>query len=141
MKDGDGCCDAAASSFVPKVWGEVFLHSHAVAEKRQVVCRIECSACQDLFVKNSLDVNEMMSMLLTLLFAYLAFSVSVNIDFPCTAHIFFPEHLSSHYQGLLRTFFEICTKLMLFLYRIHREISSGQMHDSKQKNVKISTST
>jgi hypothetical protein len=51
---------------------------------------------------------------LTLLFAYLAVSVSVNIDFPCTAHVFFPERLSSHYQGLLRNSFEICTKFEAF---------------------------
>jgi hypothetical protein len=38
------------------------------------------------------------------------FSVSVSLDFPCTAHAFFPEHLSNHCQGLSRTFSEICTK-------------------------------
>jgi hypothetical protein len=30
--------------------------------------------------------------------------------------------------------------LMLFLCRIHREIASGQIHDSKQKDVEVSTS-
>jgi hypothetical protein len=30
---------------------------------------------------------------------------------------------------------------MLFFCQIHHEITSGQIHDSKQKDVKISTST
>jgi hypothetical protein len=37
-------------------------------------------------------------------------SVSVSLDFPCTAHAFFPERLSKHCQGIRRTFSEICTK-------------------------------
>jgi hypothetical protein len=37
-------------------------------------------------------------------------SVSVSFNFPCTAHAFFPERLSNHFQGLRRTFSEICAK-------------------------------
>jgi hypothetical protein len=44
---------------------------------------------------------------LTFLFT---FSVSVSLDFPCTAHAFFPESLSNHCQDLHRTYPEICTK-------------------------------
>jgi hypothetical protein len=38
------------------------------------------------------------------------FPVSVSLDVQCTAHAFFPGCLCSHYQGLSRTFSEICTK-------------------------------
>jgi hypothetical protein len=49
-----------------------------------------------------------MSMLLTLLFTCFSFFGLVSLDFPCTAHAFFPERLSNHCQGLCRTFSEIC---------------------------------
>jgi hypothetical protein len=39
------------------------------------------------------------------------FPVSVSFDFPCTAHAFFPEHLSDNCQGIRRTFSEIYTKM------------------------------
>jgi hypothetical protein len=53
--------------------------------------------------------KKIMSMLLTLLFTCLAFSVSVSLDFPRTAHDFF-SGLSNHFHGLRRTFSEICKK-------------------------------
>jgi hypothetical protein len=59
------------------------------------------------FVTNPLDIEKMMSMLLTVLFTFLAFSVSESLDFPCTAHIFLPERLSNDCQGLRLTFSEI----------------------------------
>jgi hypothetical protein len=37
------------------------------------------------------------------------FSVSVNLNFPCGAHGFFPERLSNHCQGLCCTFSEMYT--------------------------------
>jgi hypothetical protein len=37
------------------------------------------------------------------------FSVSVSLDFPCTAYAFFPKRLSNHCQSLRRPFSEICT--------------------------------
>jgi hypothetical protein len=69
-----------------------------------------------------------MSMFLTLPVTCLAFfSVSVRLDFPCTAHAFFLERLSNHCQGLHRTSSETARNLMLFLCRIHHEIASGQI--------------
>jgi hypothetical protein len=59
---------------------------------------------------------------------------SMPFKHPCTAHAFFPERLSNHCQGLRHTFSGICTKFdeySLFLCQIHREIASGQVHDSK----------
>jgi hypothetical protein len=38
------------------------------------------------------------------------FSGSVSLNFPCTAHAFFPERLSNHCQGLRSTLYETCTK-------------------------------
>jgi putative salt-induced outer membrane protein YdiY len=37
-------------------------------------------------------------------------SVSVSLDFPCTAQAFFLDHFSNHCQGLRHTFSEFCTK-------------------------------
>jgi hypothetical protein len=37
--------------------------------------------------------------------------VSVRCNHPCTAHAFFPERLSNHFQGLRHPFSEVCTKL------------------------------
>jgi hypothetical protein len=52
--------------------------------------------------------KETVSMHLTLLFTYVAtFSVSGNLDFPCTACAFFREHLYNQCQDLRRTFLEI----------------------------------
>jgi hypothetical protein len=56
------------------------------------------------------------------------FSVSESFDFPCMAHTFFPERLSNHCQGLRRSFSQ---NLLLILCRIHRDIASGQIQDSK----------
>jgi hypothetical protein len=54
-------------------------------------------------------------MLLTLLFTCLPFfSASMTIDFPSTAHDFFPERLTNHCQGLRRTFPRICTQFVAF---------------------------
>jgi hypothetical protein len=38
------------------------------------------------------------------------FSVSVSLDFACTAHAFFPERLFNHCQGLCGTSSEICIR-------------------------------
>jgi hypothetical protein len=40
----------------------------------------------------------------------LPFLALVSMDFPCVAHAFFTERLSNHWQGLHRTFSEICRK-------------------------------
>jgi hypothetical protein len=100
------CRDVTSSSFVTKVWGEVFAHFLAVAVEGQGCmrnwlfglpgrirceqspwCQRKCWAC---------------SWLLPSL--VLRFLVSVSLDFPCTAHVFFPERSSNHYQGLVALF-------------------------------------
>jgi hypothetical protein len=55
-------------------------------------------------------------------------------------HAFFLERLYNHCQGLSRTLSVICTRFNVILCRIHCRITSGQIRDSKQKNVKISMS-
>jgi hypothetical protein len=57
----------------------------------------------------SLMPKKMISMLTTFHMSRL-FSVSVSLDFQCTAHAFFPECLSNQCQGLRRNFPEIFTK-------------------------------
>jgi hypothetical protein len=73
-------------------------YSHIFTKAPQnitLVCRIDCLACQDeFFANNPLDVKE---------------NDEHAPDMPLTAHAFFPEHLSSHCQGLCCTFSEICT--------------------------------
>jgi hypothetical protein len=53
----------------------------------------------------------------------------------------FPECLFNHCHGLRRTFPRFAQHLMDTLCGVHREIASGQIHDSKLKDVKIGTST
>jgi hypothetical protein len=62
---------------------------------------------------------------------FLPLSVSLNLDFPCTAHAFFSERLTRHFQCLSRTFPRFAQKLMLLLCRIDSEIASGEMNGSK----------
>jgi hypothetical protein len=100
------CRDATASSFIDKVHGEVFTHFNAVAVKHHSSiwnwlfglpgrvlyeqspwCERKRWACSWLF---SSPVS--------------SFSVSVSLEIPfkhlCTAHVFFPQHLSNHCQKL-----------------------------------------
>jgi hypothetical protein len=84
--------DATASSFVPKVHGEVFTQFYAVG------------------MSSPLYFKENDEHALALLSPVSPFLFLVNLDFPCTAHAFFPECLSNHCQGLCHTFTEICTK-------------------------------
>jgi hypothetical protein len=61
----------------------------------------------------------------------------VSLDSPCMAHDFCPKRVSNHCQCLCGTFSEIYTKFDIFIYQIHREITSGQIHDSKWKDINI----
>jgi hypothetical protein len=57
----------------------------------------------------------------------------------CMAHAFFREHLPNHSQDLHNTSSKICTKSdahSLFLCEIHHAIATGQIHYSKQKDIK-----
>jgi hypothetical protein len=87
-------------------------------------------------VNNPLDVKKIMSMLLTLFITCLAFSDSVNLDFPCMAHGFSPERLSNNCKGLRRTFSLICTKFDAVPLSNPCEIASVLIHNSKLKDVK-----
>jgi hypothetical protein len=72
----------------------------------------------------------MMSMLLTLiLHVSRLVLVSVSLDFLRTDHGSFPQRLSNVCQGLRRNFSETCTKFDVV--RVHREIASRRIHDSK----------
>jgi hypothetical protein len=55
-----------------------------------------------------LDVKENDEDAVDFAFHLSPFSVSVSLNFPCTAHAFFPERLFNNCQGLRRNFsFEI----------------------------------
>jgi hypothetical protein len=100
------CRDATASSFVDKVQGEVFARFHAVAVK----CHSSVRNCEDeFFMISSLDVeeNDEHALDFTLHVSRLFLS---SLDFPCTAHVFFPEFLSNQCQGLRGAFSDNCAK-------------------------------
>jgi hypothetical protein len=67
------CHDATVSSFITKVWGEVFTNFDAVTLKITVVFVIDCLACQDKFyVNNPFNVTCLTSLFVS---AILEFSV------------------------------------------------------------------
>jgi hypothetical protein len=126
-------CNATASSFGVKVRDEVFTHFQAVAVKRTEVCEIGCLACQDgFFVNNPLDVKENMSMLLTFLFTSLTFSRSrCVLIFRVRLMLSSPNACLIVARISIALFLRFAQNLMLFLCRIHREIASSQIHNSK----------
>jgi hypothetical protein len=101
----------------PVLWSPKFgtKSSHIFTQSPQnitVVCGIDCLACQDeFFANNPLDVKKKWWARSWLRFSPVSpFPVSVSLDFPCTAHAFFPERLSIRCQGLCRSLPEICTE-------------------------------
>jgi hypothetical protein len=91
------CSDATASSFVAIFRGEVFAHFNEIAVKRHNSKQNWLFGLPErifLWTITSMS-KKIMSMLLTLLFTCLAFSVSASLDFLCTAQVFFPERLSN----------------------------------------------
>jgi hypothetical protein len=100
-------------------------------------------ACQEeLFVTDPLDVKENDEHALDF-----AFHLS-HIFRSRRVWTFSVQHMLSSLNACLiiarvsvALFPRFSQNLMLFLCRIHRKIASGQIHDSKEKDVKISTST
>jgi hypothetical protein len=109
MWDGELLWCNSQFLFIAEVRGEVFARSHSVVLKRHSsmwnwqfglpgrILYEQFPWCQ----------RKVMNMLLTLLFTCLAFffSVSVSLDFPCTALTFFPGHLYNNCQDLLSLIF------------------------------------
>jgi hypothetical protein len=105
-------CNATASFFVTKVWGEVFSHFYTVSVKRHSSMQnlqfdvpgwILCEGsrwCQGKWWARSRLCSPPVS----------PFLFSVSSDSPCTGHTCFPEQTSYLCQGLCCTFSEICTK-------------------------------
>jgi hypothetical protein len=81
------CLDAAAGSFVTKVWGEVFAHFDAVAIKCHSSMK-NWLACQDEFF----DVKQK-RWTCVCSSPVSPFSGLESLDFPYTAHAFFPRML------------------------------------------------
>jgi hypothetical protein len=101
------------------------------------VCGIDCLICQDYFFENNpLDIKENYEHFLDFaLHLSRPLSVSVSLDFPCTAYAFFPERVSKHFQGLRSTYSEICTK-----FYEHSLSDPSRNRTPNKKDVKISTS-
>jgi hypothetical protein len=57
--------------------------------------------------------------------------LSMSFKHPCTAHAFFPERLCKLLPGPPSHFLGFAQNLIHTRCRIHREIASGQTHDSK----------
>jgi hypothetical protein len=110
------CCGATTSSFVDKVWGEVFAHFHVVAIEHHNIMRnwlfglpgrILCEQspwCQRQWCACFSLCTSLASL----------FSVLVSLDFPCTTYAFFPKRLFNHCQGLRCSSSEICTTFYAF---------------------------
>jgi hypothetical protein len=85
----------------------------------------------------------MMSMLLTLLFTCLAILgvlwTEHAIQTPLHGSCFLPELLSDNIQVVCHTFSDICRKFeanSMFSFRIQCEFVSGEIHDSKERDIK-----
>jgi hypothetical protein len=124
------CLVATANSFVPKVKGEVFAHFHAVAVKRHssmrnwlfgLPGRFFFSPCVKENDVHALDFALHLSRLFrpqwVWTFRVRLFS-SLNT---CLINV----------KVLFALFPKFSQNLKTFLCRIHREIASGQLHDSK----------
>jgi hypothetical protein len=109
--------------FVANFRGEVFAKFHTVAVKFTLVLGIYCLVCRYEFF-----VRKIMSMLLTLLVTVPPFSVSVlghSVHGACLL-----ERLSNHCQSLFCTF-PTFSRNSTHNRRMHHEIASGQINDSK----------
>jgi hypothetical protein len=84
------CHDATVSSFVARVQCEVFTHFHAVAVKHHSSMRNWLFGHSGWILWEPLDDEDDEHTLEFTLYLSRLFSVSVSLDFPCTAHAFFP---------------------------------------------------
>jgi hypothetical protein len=117
------CCDSIASSFVVKIWGEVFTHFCALTVKHHSSMQTLLSGLPERILCEQFDVNENDEHALD--FAHHLFSpffASVSLDFLCMAYASFPEHLSNHARVSAALFPRFAQNLILFLCQIHRQI-------------------
>jgi hypothetical protein len=91
-RETERCRDSTISSYVVRVRDEALARF----------------LCEQLLMSKKRDEHALDFALYLSLF--LGGGVAVSLDFPCMARTFFPERLSSHYQGLLCTFSKIWTK-------------------------------
>jgi hypothetical protein len=59
------------------------------------------------------------------------FSISMSLNFPCTAHASSPKACLIIARVSIALFPRLTHSLMLFLCQVRREIASGQIHNSK----------
>jgi hypothetical protein len=134
------CRDVAGNSFVANVCGEFLPDFHAVAVK--VVCGIDCLVCQDEFsVNNLLDVKENWGRAFDFaLHMSLPFSLSAisgfSIQISVSSHVSAPNACLIITRAFVALFPRFSQNLMHTGCRIHREIASGQVYDSKGKHIK-----
>jgi hypothetical protein len=104
--------EETGSCFVAKVRVEVFAHFHAIALKRHSSIRNWlCGLPERILSEQSPWCQRKLWACSWLCSSPVSpFLVTVSLDFPCTAHAFFPERLSNHCQGIRRNFSEISTK-------------------------------
>jgi hypothetical protein len=103
------------------------LHTFSCSSRK--ICGIDCLGCQDkFFVKNPLDAKVNDEHALGFALHLSRFSVSVSLNFSCTAYVFFPERLSNHCKGLRLNFFEICT-----------ECNAAHFSDPSRKSIRPDT--
>jgi hypothetical protein len=125
------CRDATAMSCVVKIRDEVFVQFYAVVVKCHSIMQNWQFGLPGRFLWEQSPWCQRKwwgrSWLCSLPVSH--FSVSINLDSRFTAHAFFPARVP---VVLVPKFTQY---LMPFLCWIHREIASGQIHDSKYKDV------
>jgi hypothetical protein len=131
-KCGTVCCrDATASSLVVKVQREVFANFHSVATIHHSSMRNWPFGLLRWILRNQLfDVKENYEHALGFVLHRYLFGHD-EFGMPCMAHAFFSERMSIHFQGLRRTFPEICRKIWCTLAVGSIAKSNQVIHDYK----------
>jgi hypothetical protein len=108
------CGDAKASSFISKVWGEVFAHFDVVAIKFTLVCGIHCLACRaEFFAKKSPWSQRKLWACSWLCSSHVSpFSVSVSLGFQRPAHASSPNACLIIASVSITFLSEICTRFV-----------------------------
>jgi hypothetical protein len=98
------CHDATASSFVEKVWGEVFTHFHLIVVKHHSSMR---SSLLGLPKQSPWCQRKWWACSWLCSLPDSPFLVSVSLGFPYMVNAFFPKRLSNDFQCLSHFFWDV----------------------------------
>jgi hypothetical protein len=133
------CRDATVSYLSPK-FGAKSSHNFTKSPwNATTVCGIDSLAYQNkFFLNNPLDIKENYEHALDFALRLSPFSIcrepSMPFKHPCTAHAVSPNACLIIVRVSVALFPRLARNLMHTRCRIHREITSGQIHDCKWKD-------